>query len=129
MYTLDLVAVDSIVETEEHIPDRVEWLLDKINREKVWRIPIILERNTLAVMDGHHRLNVAKKMGLSRIPAILMDYYSDNIIVTSWRDDVYIDKEVVIEYISKKKKFPHKTTKHIIYPQPEEVEIPVSFLY
>lgn len=129
MYALDLIDVSQIVETEDHIPERVEWLLEKINSEKVWRIPIILERNTLAVMDGHHRLNVAKRLGLSRVPAILLNYHDDNIVVTSWRDEVYIDKEVVIEYISRRKKFPYKTTKHIITPHPEEIEIPISFLY
>jgi uncharacterized protein (DUF1015 family) len=129
MYTLELIKIESIIETEEHIPERVEWLKNVILQEGVWRIPLILERNSLALMDGHHRFNVAKSMGLKRVPAILLDYYSDNVIVNSWRDDVHIDRDVVLQYIKDGKTFPHKTTRHIISPNPDEIEIPLSFLF
>jgi hypothetical protein len=129
MYKLELIDLKDIIETEEHLHDRVIWLKGKIIEERVWRIPLILERNTLAIMDGHHRFNVAKLIGLSRVPAILLDYEQDYVILTSWRGDVYIDKNVVFDFIYKRKLFPHKTTRHIITPNPEELEIPLSFLY
>lgn len=129
MYTLELINVDEIKETELHIPERVLWLTNKIKIEKVWRVPVLLDKKTLAIMDGHHRFNVAKRLGLRRIPAILLSYDSPNVIVSSWRKDVYIDKDVIRQYIIDGKLFPHKTTKHIIQPQPKEIEIPISFLF
>ena len=129
MYTLELIKVESIIETEEHIPERVEWLKNVILQEKVWCVPLILEKKSLALMDGHHRLNVAKIIGLKRVPAILLDYYEDNVIVNSWREDIHIDREIVLRYIRDGKVFPHKTTRHFISPTPDEIAIPLSFLY
>ena len=129
MYRLELINVESIKETEEHIPDRVIWLTELIKKEKIWRVPILLDKTTYAIMDGHHRYNVAKNLGLKRIPAILLSYNSPNVIVTSWRDDIFIDKDVVLEYINRGAIFPNKTTRHIIKPLPKEIEIPISFLY
>lgn len=128
MYTLELVNISLIVETEEHIEERAIWLKSHIEEEGIWRVPIILERKTLAVMDGHHRLSAAKALGLQRIPAILLDYQSDNVVVSSWRADFHIDKTVIRYYIDNGLKFPHKTTRHIISPNPLEVAIPISFL-
>ena len=129
MYTVKLINVESIVETEEHIPERVKWLERVILKDEVWRVPLILEKKTLALMDGHHRLNAAKNIGLKCVPAILLDYYEDDVIVTSWRADYYIDRNVVLRYINEGKVFPYKTTKHQISPVPENVEIPLYSLY
>ena len=129
MYKLELIDLKDIIETEEHLHDRVIWLKDKIVEEKIWRIPLILEKKTLAIMDGHHRFNVAKLIGLSKVPAILLSYEQGHVALTSWRDDIYIDKNIIFDFISERKLFPHKTTRHIITPNPEELEIPLSFLY
>ncbi|KMV30232.1 hypothetical protein AB733_12490 [Photobacterium swingsii] len=129
MYSLELVNIDLIKETEEHIPSRVEWLAERIKDEGIWRVPVLLEKTTYAIMDGHHRYNVAKKLGLKRIPAILLSYDSSSVVVTSWRDDFKVDKQLVLDYIKAGEIFPHKTTKHIIKPAPKEIQIPISFLY
>ncbi|EMO6185145.1 TPA: ParB N-terminal domain-containing protein [Proteus mirabilis] len=129
MYKLELINLELIQETEEHIPDRVIWLKEKILEEGTWKVPLLLEENSLAIMDGHHRFNAAKKLGLKRIPAVLLSYSSPYVQVISWRDDFYIDKDIVISYIKNKKLFPLKTTRHVISPTPEEINIPLSFLY
>ncbi len=128
-YKLSLVDVSKILETEEHIPERVLWLYDKILSEGVWRVPVILDSSSLAIMDGHHRYNVAVKLGLKKVPAVMLSYEDPKVRVESWRDDIVINKEIVLDYIARKKKFPLKTTKHILSPQPEEIEIPISLLY
>ncbi|MBS9428349.1 hypothetical protein C6H64_03410 [Photorhabdus luminescens] len=129
MYRLELISIDIIQVTEEHIVERVNWLEEKIKQEGFWRVPLILEYSTFAIMDGHHRYEVAKRLGLKRIPSILLSYSNDNVQVTSWRNDFIINKEITLEYILQKKIFPHKTTKHIITPYPNEISIPISFLY
>lgn len=129
MYRLELIDINLIQETEEHIPDRVEWLAEKIKEEQIWRVPVLLESKSLAIMDGHHRYNVAKKIGLKRIPAVLLSYDNSNVIVTSWREGITINKDIVLAYIKERHIFPYKTTRHIIKPLPNEIEIPLSFLY
>jgi hypothetical protein len=129
MYKLELLSTKDITETEEHLLDRVEWLKNIIISEGIWRIPLIVEKHSLAIMDGHHRYNVAKKIGLTRVPAILLDYDQDNVMVGAWHEDMYIDKEIMLGNIRKKILFPYKTTRHIVSPSPEELQIPLSFLY
>ncbi|WP_051869068.1 ParB N-terminal domain-containing protein [Xenorhabdus bovienii] len=129
MYKLELVDTNTIQVTEEHIPERVYWLEEKIKQEGLWRVPLLLECNTFAIMDGHHRYEVSKRLGLKRVPAILLSYNDDNVQVTSWRNDFIVNKKIVLEYISQKRIFPHKTTKHLITPYPNEISIPISFLY
>ena len=129
MYKLELLSTKDITETEEHSLDRVEWLKNIIISEGIWRIPLIVEKHSLAIMDGHHRFNVAKKIGLTRVPAILLDYDQDNVMVGAWHEDMYIDKEIMLGNIRNKILFPYKTTRHIVSPSPEELQIPLSFLY
>ncbi|MDG4696929.1 ParB N-terminal domain-containing protein [Providencia sp. CRE-3FA-0001] len=129
MYRLELVNIDNIQITEEHIPERVEWLIEKIKAEALWRVPLLLEENSYAIMDGHHRFEVAKKLGLRRVPAVMLNYNLPSVQVISWREDFVINKSIVQSYIKDKKIFPHKTTKHIIDPYPDEISIPISFLY
>jgi len=129
MYKLELLSTKDITETEEHSLDRVEWLKNIIISEGIWRIPLIVEKHSLAIMDGHHRFNVAKKIGLTRVPAILLDYDQDNVMVGAWHEDIYIDKEIMLGNIRNKILFPYKTTRHIVSPSPEELQIPLSFLY
>ncbi|MEY0935241.1 ParB N-terminal domain-containing protein [Providencia rettgeri] len=129
MYRLELVNIEKIQITEEHIPERVEWLVEKIKSEALWRVPLLLEENSYAIMDGHHRFEVAKRLGLKRIPSVMLSYNSPSVKVVSWRDDFEINKKIVQDYIKQKKIFPHKTTKHIVDPYPNEISIPISFLY
>lgn len=129
MYRLELVNIEKIQITEEHIPERVTWLVDKIKHEALWRVPLLLDEASYAIMDGHHRFEAAKLLGLKRIPSIMLNYNSPSVKVMSWRDDFLINKNIVQEYIRDRKIFPHKTTRHIIEPYPEEISIPISFLY
>lgn len=46
--------------------------------------PIIADKNTFIIIDGHHRFNVLKNLGYKKIPVILVDYYSPEINVNKW---------------------------------------------
>ncbi|MEX6237723.1 ParB N-terminal domain-containing protein [Providencia hangzhouensis] len=87
------------------MPERVEWLVEKIKSEALWRVPLLLEENSYAIMDGHHRFEVAKRLGLKRIPSVMLSYNSPSVKVVSWRDDFEINKKIVQDYIKQKKIF------------------------
>ena len=55
MYDITLIPVSSISETEEHDPSKVAILAKSIERKGVWTLPVVLEEESLAIMDGHHR--------------------------------------------------------------------------
>lgn len=73
--------------------------------------------------------NIFNKLDLRRVPAVMLNYNLPSVQVISWREDFVINKSIVQSYIKDKKIFPHKTTKHIIDPYPDEISISISFLY
>lgn len=50
------------------------------NNNKIFE-PIIVDKNSYVVLDWHHRLEIAKKMFIEKVPVLLVDYFSDNILL------------------------------------------------
>lgn len=56
-----------------------------IRKESVQRDPIVVDGKTKVVLDGHHRIEIFRRMGLKKIAAYQVDYLSDDRIkVKSW---------------------------------------------
>lgn len=47
-------------------------------------VPIVVDRNSLTILDGHHRHQAAVILGLDKIPVILVDYLSEDIKIENW---------------------------------------------
>lgn len=103
--------LDLILPNEEVYDDRVDWLANKIEIEKLWRIPISIDRDSFAIMDGHHRRAAAHKLNLKRIPCILLDYSEVELIST--HSSMLITPQLVKEFSLSRELFPPKSTKHI----------------
>ncbi|RLG71800.1 MAG: hypothetical protein DRO23_11445 [Thermoprotei archaeon] len=67
---------------EEHIKEHLEKLKKQIVSDGVLKKPIIVEKNTMIVLDGTHRVTIARELGFKRIPAILVDY--SEVEIRSW---------------------------------------------
>jgi len=97
---------------EELVPELLDGLVDAIPRDGVLRHPIIVDRDTLVVLDGMHRVGALERLGYERIPVCLVDYLSPLITVGCWyrtlRDDVSLSRllaeaqalELDVEHIS-----------------------------
>ena len=90
--------------------------------------PIIVDRKTNIILDGHHRYNCAKILGLKKIPAYLVNYLNKDIKVEKRREDIEINKEIVINKAMHNELFPPKTTKHILKKKPNPVNMMLSDL-
>ena len=128
MRELRLLDLREICETEEHKADDVCSLAESILNLGFWTIPIAVEYSTFAIMDGHHRFNAAKKMGLKRVPCVLMDYKKSGVTLQSWRPEIGVSVTDIFFMISESKKYPLKTTRHIFDPPVDEVKIPIAML-
>ena len=74
-----------------------------------------LHDGTLKVTVGNNRMVIAKELGLSKIPAICLNYLSsEEIILELWPSSVResITKSMVIHMCESDDLFPPKTTKH-----------------
>tara|TARA_B100001113_G_scaffold349877_1_gene346030 strand:+ start:609 stop:1004 length:396 start_codon:yes stop_codon:yes gene_type:complete len=125
----ELLSLNMLAETEEHFEERAKGLATEIKTLNMWTVPIVVEINSNAIMDGHHRYNAAKLLGLSRIPCIAFSYLDDNVVLRSWSRDYQVTIDEVLRNIELNKKFPPKTTRHIFKPQINEVNLPLDFLY
>ena len=129
MRELRLLDLRIILETEEHDYDDMCNLAESITNLGFWIVPIVVEYSTFAIMDGHHRFNAAKKLGLKRIPCILMDYKRSGVTLLSWRPEINISVKDIFLMISEGKKYPYKTTRHIFNPSIDEIKIPLDLLF
>ncbi len=92
-------------------------LLDMTNRWGGFTKPIWVDTHTGALLDGHHRLSVAKELGLKLIPAICLDYLNSELISLELWPNANIesvDKADVIEMCLGNELYPPKTTKHVV---------------
>tara|TARA_B100000780_G_scaffold278706_1_gene253263 strand:- start:1249 stop:1653 length:405 start_codon:yes stop_codon:yes gene_type:complete len=124
-----LVGVNDLIETEEHCSEIAVELAKKIIDTGFWTVPIAVEANMMAIMDGHHRLNAAKYLGLSRVPCVVMTYENGGVSLKSWRNDVVCRVADIRSMVARLEKYPLKTTRHVFNPSIDEIKIPLELLY
>lgn len=126
---LRIIEIKNLKQHEEIDPKHLFELKALIESSTIFKEPIIVDKNHLIVLDGHHRLNSCKQLGLSKIPCVLVDYLHDSKIrVTTRRKEYKITKEVIINMALSAKVFPNKTTKHYIPYRLKNLNIPLSSL-
>lgn len=81
---ISLEDVDKLYIHEEIIPEMLDKLIRKIGEDKVFKDPIIVDKKTLVVLDGMHRVAAAKALGLKYIPVCLVDYDDPAIGLYAW---------------------------------------------
>lgn len=114
-FPIHFVPVKKIRPNEHHYPEHAVSLADAIRQEQLWRIPIAIERTSLAVMDGHHRLAAARQLKLKYIPCLLLDY--DLVEVDSSRNGYHVNPDEIMHRARTGNLYPPKTTRHQ-FPSP-----------
>jgi hypothetical protein len=93
---------------------RLFWLLINISISGVFTRPILVDSESKTILDGYHRWLVAKILRLKRVPRWCIQYFQNNVIsVESRRAGISVSKKEIVERVSLKNLYPHKTTKHI----------------
>jgi hypothetical protein len=108
---LRLLSPHKLIATEETDPRRVDEIHDLISTAGCWTVPIMVEKEAFFVMDGHHRLEAAFRLGLAAVPTVLLDYRS--VRVEAWRAGETITPADIYDMARSRQKFPIKTTRHI----------------
>jgi hypothetical protein len=120
--------VGALRPTEEHHAEHARSLTQQIARAGVWTTPVLIERTSKAVMDGHHRLTAAKALGLALVPCIELAYGDPRLLLTSWREDVVVTPEWVIAAALSGQPMPPKTSRHVLTPAPGRIAVPLARL-
>ena len=114
---VSLVALEWLKPHEEIKVKSRDKLLEMTKKWGGFTKPLLVDSQTGAILDGHHRHSVAVCLNLKRVPVILIDYLSDDqITVDTWPGSELesITKEDVIEMCLSDNLYPPKTSKHTI---------------
>ena len=112
-----LVALDWLKPHEEIKTRNRDKLLDMTKRWGGFTKPLLVDSETGAILDGHHRHSVAMSLKLKRVPVILINYLLDEeITVDVWPGCGLdsISKEDVIAMSLSGNLYSAKTSKHTI---------------
>lgn len=118
-----LIQISELLPHEEIKQKKLRKLIDLVKKRGGLYEPILVDRETKTLLDGHHRYNTALHLGLKFIPGIEVDYLEDESIqVESWpgKEEMKITKESVLSMAKSENLFPPKTSKHSIsfeYPK------------
>lgn len=123
-----LVELSEVLPTEAVDPDFVDTLAAGMEISGVWTHPLLLERDSLAVLDGHHRLAAAQRIGLHRIPAVRISYSSPRIQLETWRAGTEVTREEVLRRARAGELLPYKSTRHVTDFVLPQVRVPISAL-
>lgn len=125
-----LVETVSLRGHEEVIPDNLKTRTSKLLRKGFYK-PVIVDRGSMVILDGHHKWTAAKSLGLARVPVILVDYLVDEgVLVDVWPDcgRESIAKTEVLEMGVSGDVFPPKTSRHTLPFKIPSISIPLSDL-
>lgn len=125
---LRILDIKRLKEHEKISPRRFLAVKNKIISDGYFVEPIVADKKTYVVLDGHHRLNVLKLSGFKKIPVLLVDYFSKEVEVLGRRKRIKIDKRLVIEKGLSGELFPYKTTKHILKIKKPAIKIQLNKL-
>ena len=90
-------------------------LAEDMQRDGVQRRPVLVERQSLAILDGHHRYHAAKSLGLAFVNAVLIDYDDPRLTLASWTDRRFTPGDVR-HAAESGQLLPAKSTRHILNP-------------
>lgn len=117
-----LSSIDGLLPHEEVIPKNLNRMMRWLVKTGRFMQPILVDEDSKVILDGHHRWNAAKALGLDRIPVVAVDYMnSDEVSVSVWPGCGIdsINKRQVVEMGVSGNLFPPKTSRHTF-----DLEIP-----
>ncbi len=82
MASFKLVDIRRLKCHEQVREDRTKWMIKSLKGRDYFGPPIVVEKKSFVILEGHHRVNSLRRMGYGKVPAILVSY--KKIGVKSW---------------------------------------------
>ncbi|HWG92214.1 MAG TPA: ParB N-terminal domain-containing protein [Candidatus Thermoplasmatota archaeon] len=127
--TLAIVDVKALKPHEQIVEKHVTELVEAIRKAGGITRPILADRETLTVLDGHHRLEALKRLRIPHAPVQLVNYHAKDILLDVWRKNEPVPtKDEVIARAMAGDLYTPKTTRHILKEELREVKISLKEL-
>jgi hypothetical protein len=111
-YPVELRALHELVPTEMVDLDSCSALSEQIQLLGHWTHPIPIDAATGLIMDGNHRYQVAKALGLRQVPCVVLSYGSDEVQVADWNSGAPFAIQSIVSLVGSGRLLPYKTTRH-----------------
>ena len=108
--SVELIEVSTLFHIEDYSRKKVSLLKSKILEEGVWTTPLKIDIDNNLVMDGQHRMEVAKELGLLYVPCLKYCYHE--VEVWSLRKDQTVTQNLIVSKALSGDIYPYKTAKH-----------------
>lgn len=128
---VDLVPVEILRPHELTIPKKVDELEKMTHRWKAYVLPLVVDRNTGVILDGHHRHQVALRLGLQSLPCVQVDYQGDSSVeLDIWPNcgRESLSKEEVVQAGLRGELFQPKTSRHRLSDHLPPISVPLTRL-
>jgi len=83
-FTLGVKPVSTLRPHEETIPSHVRGIASEMKRDGVQKDPIIVDQESLTVLDGMHRLAAFSELGMENAVCCAVDYASSAVKLDRW---------------------------------------------
>ncbi len=127
-YVVAVRPIEFFRPSEEVDVDHVRQLAEQVRSSGHWLAPLPVEAASGLVMDGNHRLQVARLLGLRRLPCIPLRYDDQRLCVQCWKTGRPFSLDELQAIVTVSAVLPYKTTRHAFDPPLPETEIPLSLL-
>ena len=127
-YSVEYEPPSALLPTERHDPIRVEELIGKVKKMGFWTTPILVDYNSLAIMDGHHRTAVALKLNLKKVPVVKLSYGDPRVLLSGWDPGKIFSPEEIISAALTGVPLPLKSTKHDLTVPLPSLKVPLRDL-
>jgi hypothetical protein len=120
-----LLEIQDLKTHEKISARRVREVVELIKKKGEFIKPIIVEKNTHVILDGHHRVEALKKLGYTKVPCLLVDYMSDEVKVYLRRKDLPMNliKQFILNTALEGNSFERKTTRHYIVARQQKIKV------
>lgn len=107
------IEISKIATHENVIMENVTAFESYLEKSQNFLIPSIIVSEEGVLIDGHHRLELMKKMGYKLIPVTIINY-NHPAIFTHIEENKRLPKHVVIETALRQEKLLPKSTRHVL---------------
>lgn len=112
----ELVDITLLHSHEEIQPSLLERVMEEIREDGYVKKPILVADTVWVILDGHHRYEALKRLGCRRVPAYVIDYFTDVVDLGLWptAKEKNVRKEDVVERGRAGLLYTPKTTRHTL---------------
>lgn len=128
---VQLIPVEVLKPHEQVIQKKVTQLEKMTMRWNAYTKPLLVDGATGTILDGHHRFEIAKRLGLQCLPCVVVDYLGDDsIALMLWpnSDREVITKQDVIDAGMSGDLMSPKTSRHLLSDDLPPISVPLSRL-